>query len=849
MIYGLDELYDELLLEAKSIEEIKRILHYQFVDGKGVPEDVFNGVFDIDPTRKKSYTKWTLMQWENSGKQIETALKHGTLKDLYKYFQERANTGLNLVSMPSFDAAFGKLPTNDPIFGPVSDEEASLPENDFDVVYESPEWKIAVPHTYEADKKLGMGCKWCTAGAFGDSDHYFVHYTSYGPLWVNFDLRKPEVSLVDKKEYPYTRYQFCFEAKRGGELMDSRDVRVDVARMNIPEDVFEFYGKQNEEYLDALLYDKKEQEERINYEQGRLSRGVLIKESERCGNLYLLEAYSPNFQPYDGTERYLYSSLDLTDPLFGWEIYDANDYLMEDLGDFPCIYLKNKTNPSNRRQNSGTFLYESEGGRWEGAYCNDIRIQHVQDHIVVLEGFSRDLLWISREKAYSFRISNSIGATLVGEMGNKVFFQGNINYYHHPTTLFYITTDTDEKVTVIQNDLPANGNKFEIETKNGISYIKGMLHTYRLNWDNEEDNDIDISIFGGYSNDYDYVIFKRPIAQTYGIFDKKNREIILDGVKGGISFEGDEYALVYQSNSDEYGRIYKLSERKYVTSLFNKMYRMGDGFIVGEKPMVGYYLFSCTWGKSWGPYYGIKPLSFGINNSRYMFEVSIKYDEGVRRNILVPPYGEMLPEYVHTIQPIEVCSDYFLLNHNTIYDIEKQEIVLQDNSIRLNSAGYQRLFSQNVNEIRTEKGINFIWYYGLMLPFFAKDVTAINNTDSIKVLRDDGGRTRLYLGSINRERDDDGNIAVNMAPKNGVIIDDLDNLSIQRWFDGVIRINFNYEGEYMFVWYSEKQGNFFAFLADDNNSPNAQKIARRFDINQLTPQNQIKSLLDRMKSL
>ena len=56
-MFGIDEIYDELLLEAKSPEEIRKILMYQFVDGKGVPVDVFNNIFNSDPTRKKTYTK------------------------------------------------------------------------------------------------------------------------------------------------------------------------------------------------------------------------------------------------------------------------------------------------------------------------------------------------------------------------------------------------------------------------------------------------------------------------------------------------------------------------------------------------------------------------------------------------------------------------------------------------------------------------------------------------------------------------------------------------------------------------------------------------------------------------
>ena len=56
-MFGFDEIYNDLLLEAKSPEEIKKILEYQFVQGKGVPQEILDRVFAIDPTKKKTYTK------------------------------------------------------------------------------------------------------------------------------------------------------------------------------------------------------------------------------------------------------------------------------------------------------------------------------------------------------------------------------------------------------------------------------------------------------------------------------------------------------------------------------------------------------------------------------------------------------------------------------------------------------------------------------------------------------------------------------------------------------------------------------------------------------------------------
>ena len=132
-MFGFDEIYNDLLMEAKSPEEIKKILEYQFVQGKGVPQEILDRVFAIDPTKKKTYTKWVLMQWGHEKESIASSLKNGRLAELFRYFQERANSGLNLLGMKSFESALDMLPDVDPILSKTDDENDEA--NDFDIVY------------------------------------------------------------------------------------------------------------------------------------------------------------------------------------------------------------------------------------------------------------------------------------------------------------------------------------------------------------------------------------------------------------------------------------------------------------------------------------------------------------------------------------------------------------------------------------------------------------------------------------------------------------------------------------------------------------------------------------------
>lgn len=118
-MFGIDEFYDGLLLEAKSPEEIKRIYEYQFVEGKGVPQEILDQVFELDPTKKKTFTKWLLLKWPDESNLIRSSLSNGKIGEMFRYFQERARDGLNLADVKSVSDALRMLPNNDPIFAPI----------------------------------------------------------------------------------------------------------------------------------------------------------------------------------------------------------------------------------------------------------------------------------------------------------------------------------------------------------------------------------------------------------------------------------------------------------------------------------------------------------------------------------------------------------------------------------------------------------------------------------------------------------------------------------------------------------------------------------------------------------
>ena len=112
-MFGFEEYYNGLIEEAKSPEEIRKILHYQFEEGRGVPGLVIDRIIELDPTKKKSYTKWVLNNWEKETNLILESIKNHKLKKLFDYFQSRQNNGLNLTDMSSVKEAMDMMPEVD----------------------------------------------------------------------------------------------------------------------------------------------------------------------------------------------------------------------------------------------------------------------------------------------------------------------------------------------------------------------------------------------------------------------------------------------------------------------------------------------------------------------------------------------------------------------------------------------------------------------------------------------------------------------------------------------------------------------------------------------------------------
>ena len=606
-LFGLDELYNELLLEAKSPEEIKKILEYQFVQGKGVPQIVLDKIFEIDPTKKKTYTKWVLMQWDNEEDNIMQSLMDGHLQDMFKYFQERANNGLNLLGMKSFEEAMNIVPRTerDPIFTPIPENEKDDPKNDFDIVYDSSEWRIAVPHTWQADEKLGEGCRWCTAGAFGNGEFYFNTYSKSGPLWINFDKRKSEIGWGNRIEYPYTRYQFCFEHGIRGEMMDSRDNRINVSEMDIPQDVIDFYASKNPHYAEILTDDYDDEVVWERYANERYERTILLKEPVYGQYaLRLMPTYNEDDPHVQDTDPYeMYNEDDDHDSIDGIQ-YPDETFIYDRCDGYAMVVMKSEGWNGNEEIN---IYFEDNnrryGARWDsvtnakvyettqnGKFFTD---ELMENFYFVLTGSPYDVIVLKPFNGRGIIVNES----RVINMENlpPAYQSGMWVEVEHSEGMFgliYADPNTKRARLIVLSDRPTDIHFVAKKDERGY-YIEGQFKKYwleKLSDGDEGDGKqhLEISYF---LEDKSYVIVKyenkddAPRRNLYGLYDLKRQELILKDALDVEEMAFDDAVFVSYGG---YSILYDYKHRKTLTRPFV------NGRVVHNGPSLFTYVDSNT---------------------------------------------------------------------------------------------------------------------------------------------------------------------------------------------------------------------------------------------------------------
>lgn len=229
-----ESIYDVLLNEAKTPEEILKVTKYKYKDV--VPEDFIDNVFAIDPTKKKSFTRWACEMYKKGDKDIVHDLNNGTLSKIFEFFSKNSNK-FSLSDIQTVqdakDYAF-RVTLNE-----LLEKKGDGPENDFEYKDVDNKWGVAKYNTYKASKKLGQDCVWCTANWYGNGEYYYKEYTDNGDIFILFDKTKSE--RCNKRMYDFKRYQIFFGEYKENEFNNSKNEAVLPDEIGFTETLYDYF--------------------------------------------------------------------------------------------------------------------------------------------------------------------------------------------------------------------------------------------------------------------------------------------------------------------------------------------------------------------------------------------------------------------------------------------------------------------------------------------------------------------------------------------------------------------------------------------------------------------------------
>lgn len=670
----------DLLLEAKSPEEILSILKYKF---KNVPENVIDAVFNVDPTKKKSYTQWVLIHWDEEKHVIDKFLQDGTFKKMFNYAKEHQEVQLNKYDSIKEAAnqllgAISDSASDDDIDIDLLKKNGNGPENDFTIAFRSGEWIVAIPNTYEADHKLGENTHWCTAGWYYTDEQGRMYYRRYlrefgGCYFINFDLRQYETLHNRNREieqttvrYPFTRYQFHFESKQ---FMDTDDNRISMSQLNMPDDVIKFYEEKGYNFDDV---DELSDEERMEqYEEARWNRSVSVTD-----RLVILPEYDQDMNPNipDDTIYMVYDqNNDIMDPINYKPISTQALYVDDDNG----FYIFNANTkghgmngtllvtdaPADVDEYDGTgddepLVIIETGGYFE-AY-EEVKYYKVVEFFGV-----NTLLFISEDNGrfngndsfihfqnrnltdsikLPFKIDEvgvldvfpnyDVGSLYDTERSEFIFEVVYDNGYHS-----LINVARDGISYLIKCDKPANNGEhfIEQEDENGEMVILGTLRNY---YGNQEDYDEkNTTAIAAYVKDFHFnnTVLVKMNDNKYNIFNIKTKQLILPQNFNVIKSAdanlvlAEKYGAVIVSNDENGDTVYSLITGEPLTDTYPLIdcgARFFYGWVGAQDAMKNYYVFSPDFKQTYGPFVG---LNSGWGASKMLVTVLDKNHQKVRK--------------------------------------------------------------------------------------------------------------------------------------------------------------------------------------------------------------------------
>ena len=576
MILGFNEYFNELLLEAKSPEEVVRILSYKYPE---MPESLVKELVDIDPTKKKSYAGWVL-NVEKDPRKINSYIKTGKLAKIFDYFRENAKEGASLVDKASLEEAAGYLPEFSDIF---SYDNENPKANDYEIVFESPEWIVATPKSYAASKKLGKNTKWCTADAYGNGLHYYNDYTGSGPLWINFDKRQKET--LGGVTYPFKRYQFCFERKA---FLDAKDQPFDWEDLDMPENVQEMYKEKGYDLSDLMMSDEERWE---NYTQERYDDSVWVFD-----DLYLMQEWDNDlrFENIENADYMLYNiEYDETDAISNSATYKKDSVIFSD--DSLKLAILKEVNYGRTNDDTYTIAIEQTETNRRGT---DINLYSEIHNFKLFDNGRRYAAYIDGNGSLNYvayegtfvvpeeedprELSDSADIFINKALSNDdaiLYIEVSDSGVH---SLYKVDFVDFRLIEVVKYDIPVNNEFFELD-KDGK--IEGKYGTYSPDGENDDEEEPAYAPVKSLEN-RDLVLCKSQY-RMYNVFSTGNMQERLfdndfDALVADLTDSHYNGIIVQAGDNDNSRKKYLLSiaERKPVAGPYDYMQASGNKEII-----------------------------------------------------------------------------------------------------------------------------------------------------------------------------------------------------------------------------------------------------------------------------
>lgn len=189
------------------LENVKQAKQY-IKSGKLSQEDL-KTLIEIDPTKNRKFVGWMAKQWIKGNIPSKNVLG-STIEEYYTFLEKNKVKTKDIYQFKSFEDLKKEVDDLNQSGSSLSIKDL---EKDYEVVVDNSDMIIAVPHTHEASRKLGLsifsfrdcgdGTKdsnWCTT--YKTPDHFNDYYYSYNITLYYIKIKSKKIALKIKEAFP-----------------------------------------------------------------------------------------------------------------------------------------------------------------------------------------------------------------------------------------------------------------------------------------------------------------------------------------------------------------------------------------------------------------------------------------------------------------------------------------------------------------------------------------------------------------------------------------------------------------------------------------------------------------------